>query len=98
MNLSIGDLRARLMSDEGVFLLDVRPSKEFAAWRIEGKRPLETLNVPYTRMLADAEDDIPAAAAAYVRKNFEGKIPRGSLVVTVCAKGRTSALREARGR
>ena len=91
MNLSIGDLRARLMSDEGVFLLDVRPSKEFAAWRIEGKRPLETLNVPYTRMLADAEDDIPAAAAAYVRKNFEGKIPRGSLVVTVCAKGGTSA-------
>ena len=91
MNLSVGDLRARLMSDDATFLLDVRPSKEFAAWRIEGKRPIDALNVPYTRMLADAEDDIAAAAATYLEKNFSDKIPRASLVVTVCAKGGTSA-------
>ena len=91
MNLSVGDLSARLKSGDAIFLLDVRPSKEFAAWRIEGKRPIDTLNVPYTRMLADAEDDIAAAAAAYLEKNFGDRIPRASLVVTVCAKGGTSA-------
>jgi glyoxylase-like metal-dependent hydrolase (beta-lactamase superfamily II)/rhodanese-related sulfurtransferase len=91
MNLSVRDLRARLMSGDDTFLLDVRPSKEFAAWRIEGKRPIDTLNVPYTRMLADAEDDIAAAAAVYLKTNFGDRIPRSSLVVTVCAKGGTSA-------
>lgn len=92
MNLSVRDLRARLARGEPTFLLDVRASKEFAASRIEGPRPIDTLNVPYTRILAEAdEDDIPAAAAAYIGKNLVDKIPRGPLVVAVCAKGGTSA-------
>jgi glyoxylase-like metal-dependent hydrolase (beta-lactamase superfamily II)/rhodanese-related sulfurtransferase len=50
------------------------------------------MNVPYTRILAEAdEDNIAAAAAAYLGKNFAAKIPREPLIVAVCAKGGTSA-------
>lgn len=92
MNLSVRDLRARLACGEPTFLLDVRASREFAASKIEGPRPIETLNVPYTRILSEAdEDNIPAAAADYLGRHLGGAIPRAPLVVTVCAKGGTSA-------
>jgi glyoxylase-like metal-dependent hydrolase (beta-lactamase superfamily II)/rhodanese-related sulfurtransferase len=92
VNLTVGALRERLARGEPTFLLDVRASKDFAAWKVEGPRPIDTLNVPYTRILAEAEEDaIPAAAAAYLGKNYADKIPRHGLVVAVCAKGGTSA-------
>ncbi len=92
MNLTVRDLRERLTRGEPTFLLDVRATKEFAASKIEGPRPIATLNVPYTRILSEAdEDDIPAAAARYLGANFGDKIPREPLVVAVCAKGGTSA-------
>jgi len=92
VNLTVAGLRERLARGEPTFLLDVRASKEFAAWKIEGTRPIAALNVPYTRILAEAdEDNIAAAAAEYLGKNFADKIPREPLVVAVCAKGGTSA-------
>ena len=92
MNLTVAGLRERLARGEPTFLLDVRASKEFAAWKIEGAQPVAMLNVPYTRILADAdEDNLAAAAAEYLGKNVTDKIPRGPLVVAVCAKGETSA-------
>ena len=92
MNLTVGALRKRLAGGEPTFLLDVRAAKEFAAWKVEGPRPIDTLNVPYTRILAEAdEDNIASAAAAYLEKNFAAKIPREPLIVAVCAKGGTSA-------
>jgi glyoxylase-like metal-dependent hydrolase (beta-lactamase superfamily II)/rhodanese-related sulfurtransferase len=91
VNLSVQELRERLRRDEPTFLLDVRASKEFASWKIEGPRPLDLLNVPYTRILADAdEDDVAAGAAAYLAKHHAATIPRDRLVVAVCAKGGTS--------
>ena len=92
MNLTVGALRERLARGEPTFLLDVRASKEFATWKVEGPRPIDTMNVPYTRILAEAdEDNIAAAAAAYLGKNYAEKIPRDPLVVAVCAHGGTSA-------
>ena len=92
MNLSVGALRERLARGEPTFLLDVRTSKEFAAWKVEGPRSIDTLNVPYTRILAEAdENDIAAGAANYLAKNCAGQIPREVLIVAVCAKGGTSA-------
>jgi glyoxylase-like metal-dependent hydrolase (beta-lactamase superfamily II)/rhodanese-related sulfurtransferase len=92
VNLTVGELRERFAKGEATFLLDVRASEEFAAWKIDSPAAVATLNVPYTRILADAdEDDIPAAAAAYLGKNFGKEIPREPLVVAVCAKGGTSA-------
>ncbi len=92
MNLTVQALRERLYRNEATFLLDVRAAKEFAAWRVEGPRPVETINVPYTRILAEAdEDDISGAAAAYLVKYHAAQIPTDRLVVAVCAKGGTSA-------
>ena len=92
MNLTVGALRERLARGEPTFLPDVRASKEFATFKIEGPHPIDTLNVPYTRILAEADEDaIPAAAATYLGKHYADKIPHHRLVVTVYAKGGTSA-------
>jgi rhodanese-related sulfurtransferase len=92
MNLTVEALRARLRRNEPVFLLDVRPAREFAAWRIEGASPIESLNVPYTRMLADAdEENIAGAAASYLAQHHAGVLPKDRLIVAVCARGGTSA-------
>ena len=92
MNLTVEALRERLRRGEPTFLLDVRAAKEFAAWKVEGPKPVETINVPYTRILAEAdEDDIAGAAAAYLGKHHAAALPKDRLVVAVCAKGGTSA-------
>lgn len=92
MNLGAKELYARLLRGDPTFLLDVRAPKEFERWRVEGPRELPSLNVPYTRILADAdEEDIPRAAAEYAETKLQGKIPKGPLVVVVCAKGGASA-------
>jgi len=92
VNLGPAELLARFSRREPTFLLDVRAAKEFAAWRIEGPAEVTALNAPYTRMLAEVEgDDLPRAIARYVEANLADAIPRGRLVVAVCAKGGTSA-------
>ena len=92
MNLTVEALRERLRRGEPTFLLDVRAAKEFAAWKVEGPHPVETINVPYTRILAEAdEDDIAGAAAGYLAKHQAAALPKDRLVVAVCAKGGTSA-------
>ena len=92
MNLTVEALRERLRRGDPTFLLDVRAAKEFAAWKLEGPSPVETLNIPYTKILAEAdEDDIAGAAAAYLGKHHTEALPKNRLVVAVCAKGETSA-------
>lgn len=92
MILSPAALYARLARGEPTFLLDVRAPKEFERWRIEGPHAVDALNVPYTRILAEAdEEDIPKAAVEYLEKNLGDRLPRHVLIVTVCAKGGASA-------
>lgn len=65
--------------DELPFILDVRAPDAFDRWKIEGKRPLETLNIPYWSAL----EDIDALAA---------QVPEEGDVVIVCAHGGSSAM------
>ena len=45
--------------DEGsqFAILDVRNQEEFDAWKIEGKGPIQTLNMPYFDLLDLEEED-----------------------------------------
>lgn len=77
---SLTPAELKSMLDEGTpfLLLDVRNEDEFRRWKIEGRHTPPTVNVPYFDFLEDAE--------ANARK-----VPRDKPVVTVCAKGGSSA-------
>lgn len=77
--VDVGELLPRLDAGEGLFLLDVRNEDEFRDWRLEGRRPVDTLHVPYFAFIED-----PEAALA--------KVPRDREVVVVCAQGGSSAM------
>lgn len=86
------ELYARLVRGEPFFLLDLRNREEFAAWRIEGRTALPTLNVPYVEILAEVEDDdLAAAAAQYAQQHWQDQLPRDKTILAVCGKGNASA-------
>lgn len=75
-----------------LFILDVRNSDEFERWRVEGPRPVPTLNVPYYALLdLDADDDVGAAVTRGVHAQLMDKLPRDRPILAVCAEGNTSA-------
>jgi len=76
--ITVPDLLAKLDRGEPVFLLDVRNADEFAAWRFEGKRPAESMNIPYFEFIEEPE----AALARVPHPNFE--------IAVICAKGGSS--------
>ena len=73
-------------------ILDVRNRDEFDAWRIEGKAPIQTLNLPYFEFLDLEEEDeeIAAAVARAVPERLKDSLPRSGPILAVCAKGDTS--------
>lgn len=77
--IDIAALLRSLDAGDALLLLDVRNDDEFTAWRIESRRPLPTIHIPYFDFIEDA-----AAALA--------RVPRGRPVVTLCAKGASSAM------
>lgn len=86
------ELRQRLEQDGAVLVLDLRAAGEFARWRIEAARPPATLHVPYTRIVAEADtDDLAEAAAAYARQHLARELSNERTIVVVCAKGGASA-------
>lgn len=70
-------MKQKLDNKEDLFLLDARNEDEFSNWRIESRHPLPTANVPYFAFIEDEENSIK-------------KVPRGSRVVVLCAKGGSS--------
>jgi len=60
-------------------ILDVRNEDEFAAWKIEGTRPLAHLNMPYFGFIDEPEHSTERVAQA------------GDAWIGVCAKGDSSA-------
>jgi glyoxylase-like metal-dependent hydrolase (beta-lactamase superfamily II) len=64
---------------EAPSILDVRNEDEFAAWKIEGIRPLAHLNVPYFGFIDEPERSAEQVARA------------GDTWIAVCAKGDSSA-------
>lgn len=83
----------RHLNDESRFtILDVRNQEEFEAWKIEGKSPIETINIPYFDFLEleDEDEEIAAAVARAAPGHLEDRLPRSGQLLVVCAKGDTS--------
>ncbi|MFQ5527842.1 MAG: MBL fold metallo-hydrolase [Thermoanaerobaculia bacterium] len=88
---SVEKLHRKLAGAEDFFVFDVREESEFEAWKIEGKKALPTLNVPYYEMLEfDEFDDVADSFKAYLETGTADKLPRDVPVLVVCAKGDTS--------
>jgi glyoxylase-like metal-dependent hydrolase (beta-lactamase superfamily II) len=86
------DLHRHLDEGSRFTILDVRNRDEFDAWRIEGKNPVKTINLPYFDLLdlEDEEEEIAAAVARAVPGKLKDKLPKSGQILAVCAKGDTS--------
>ena len=78
-SVEVAELLGRLDRGEDVVILDVRNDEEFEGWKLEGRRPVATVHVPYFDFIEDTE-----AALA--------RVPRGRELVALCAQGGSSAM------
>ena len=78
-SVDVGELLSRLDRGEKVVLLDVRNQDEYESWKLEPRRPVETVHVPYFDFIEDGD-----AAIA--------RVPRGRELVVLCAKGGSSEM------
>ena len=80
---SPSELHHKLDEGERFAILDVRNRDEFDVWRIEGKRPIPTVNLPYFDLLElESEDEEIAAAvarAAPEQRHLGGYTPLGTV-------------------
>lgn len=75
--ISVAEFKKRLDLGTIEFLFDLRSPDEFAAWRIEGQQPVETVNIPQLDFVGEEE-------------KFLGQLPRDREIITVCAHGDAS--------
>jgi glyoxylase-like metal-dependent hydrolase (beta-lactamase superfamily II)/rhodanese-related sulfurtransferase len=89
---SPSELHRKLDEGDRFTILDVRNRDEFDVWRIEGKRPIPTVNLPYFDLLElESEDEeIAAAVARAAPEQLKGKLPKSGTILAVCAEGNTS--------
>jgi glyoxylase-like metal-dependent hydrolase (beta-lactamase superfamily II)/rhodanese-related sulfurtransferase len=78
-SVEVGELLSRVDAGEPVLLLDVRNDDEFEAWRLEGRRPIETVHIPYFDFIEDAAGS-------------SSQLPRDREIVVLCAQGGSSAM------
>jgi rhodanese-related sulfurtransferase len=85
------DLLGRLERRDRFFVLDVRNREELEKFRLEGRSPLPSVNVPYFEMLElGGKDEMVDSVAAYVERELSNQLPRDSTILSVCAEGDTS--------
>ena len=77
--LDMGELLPRLDRGERILLLDVRNQEEYESWRVEPRRAVETIHVPYFDFIEDTDGSI-------------AKVPKGRELVVLCAQGGSSEL------
>lgn len=77
--VAVGELLADLDNGANLLLLDVRNADEVADWRIEARRPFESLEVPYFDFLEDPDASI-------------ARVPLARPVIVLCAQGGSSAM------
>jgi glyoxylase-like metal-dependent hydrolase (beta-lactamase superfamily II)/rhodanese-related sulfurtransferase len=77
--VEVGELLPRLDRGERILLLDVRNEEEYEEWRVEARRPVETIHVPYFDFIEDEEGSI-------------ARVPRDREVVVLCAQGGSSEM------
>ena len=78
-SVPVAELLSRADAGDPVLLLDVRNDDEFTAWRLESRRPIETVHIPYFDFIED-----PAACVE--------RLPRDRDIVAVCAQGGSSVM------
>jgi len=78
-SVDVGELLPRLDRGDDILLLDVRNDEEFGQWKLEARRPVETIHVPYFDFLEDEPGSM-------------GRVPRGREVVVLCAQGGSSEM------
>jgi glyoxylase-like metal-dependent hydrolase (beta-lactamase superfamily II) len=76
--LSPEELKSRIDDGEDVTILDARMGSDFSEWHIEGEN-VEIANVPYFEFLEDE-----------VAEDVLDRVPEGSPLVVLCAKGGAS--------
>jgi glyoxylase-like metal-dependent hydrolase (beta-lactamase superfamily II)/rhodanese-related sulfurtransferase len=87
------ELKALLDGDQELFIVDVRNRDDYARSRIEGRRPIPDVNVPYFEVLETGDsDDLAQIFADYAAQAWKDLLPRHGLILVVCAKGGTSAI------
>jgi glyoxylase-like metal-dependent hydrolase (beta-lactamase superfamily II) len=77
VEIVVGEFKKKLDRGEISFILDLRLEEEFAAWRIEGRRPVETLNIPQLDFVGEEE-------------TFLSRLPKDREIILVCAHGGAS--------
>lgn len=89
---SPADLHRQLEEGRRFTLLDVRNQDEFKAWKIEGKAPIRTINLPYFELLdlQDEHEEVAAAVARAVPARLQDALPASGTILVVCARGDTS--------
>ncbi len=78
-SIEVAELLRAVDAGEPLVLLDVRNDEDFANWRIDCRRKIETIHIPYFTFLEE-----PDASMA--------RIPRDRPIVALCAKGGSSEL------
>ena len=78
-SIEVGDLLSRADAGEPLLLLDVRNDEEFETWRFEGRRPIDTVHIPYFDFIEDAQGCVD-------------RLPRHPDIVVLCAQGGSSAM------
>lgn len=77
--VDVAELLKHADAGDAPVLLDVRNDDDFEKWKLEGRKPLETVHVPYFDFI---EDEDKAMA----------KVPEGKDVVVLCATGDSSEM------
>jgi glyoxylase-like metal-dependent hydrolase (beta-lactamase superfamily II)/rhodanese-related sulfurtransferase len=75
--ITVAELDEMIERGDSFLLLDVRNQDEFERWKIEGRNPFETVHIPYFQFIEDEDGSV-------------NRVPKGKLVVVVCAKGGSS--------
>lgn len=77
VEIEVGAFKRKLDRGEVPFILDMRREEEFASWRIEGRRPVETVNIPQIDFVGEEE-------------NYLSRLPGDREIYLVCAHGGAS--------
>jgi len=77
VEIAVGEFKRQLDRGEITFILDLRLEEEFAAWRIEGRTVVETINIPQLDFVGEEE-------------KFLARLPKDQEIILVCAHGGAS--------
>ena len=75
--MAMGEFKERLDRGDIDLILDLRREDEFAAWKIEGRKPVEMLNIPQLDLVGEEE-------------KYLDRLPKDREIVLVCAHGEAS--------